>query len=301
MAKRKCPWVAEANKKRKGYKHSEATKAKIAASVKKTWDDNPDDPRRTEKSRKASSEHASRGWEDPEFRKEASERTKALWQDPEFRAKQVAARAGANEIRSKKAKAQWADGERRAKIMAGIMDAWDDDDRRAAVAELRKLDWDDPEYAEQMGDLLRTVNIGRELSDEHRDLISAGVAKAMVEGRFNPSKLSRFKQGTHHSPKTGDDHHYRSSYELRAYQLLDADPDVALYITEPMVLHYEFNGQPRRYIPDLYIEYTDGSWSIVEVKPLYQLNWPSVQSKIACAQDALRWDYDVWTEVELYA
>jgi hypothetical protein len=335
MAKRKCPWVAEANKKRKGYKHSEETKAKIAASVKKQWDESPDDPRRTDTSREAVSKKAKRSWddpefraeaserakeqwsdpefrqqaserakiqwEDPEFRQEASDRTKAQWQDPEYVAKQQASRANANRIRSQKAKSQWADPDRRALLMAGIMDAWDDNDRRAAVGELRKLDWEDPKYAERMAELLREVNLGRELSDETKDKISAGIARAMVEGRFNPSKLSRFKQGTHHSPKTGDDHHYRSSYELRAYQLLDADPDVALYITEPMVLHYEFNGQPRRYIPDLYIEYIDGSWSIVEVKPLYQLNWPSVQAKIACAQDALRWDYDVWTEVELYA
>jgi hypothetical protein len=248
MAKRKCPWVAEANKKRKGYKHSEETKAKIAASVKETWDESPDDPRRT---------------------------------DDEVRARMAAGASKAG--KSQKGKKHSTEARRN-------------------MSEAQKQYYQTPEGQERKEELAENASRthkGRVNSPEHNDKISAGIARAIMEDRFHPEYHT--KRGHHFSPKTNDKHYYRSSYELRAYQLLDADPDVALYITEPIVLHYEFNGQPRRYIPDLYIEYTDGSWSIVEVKPLYQLSWPSVQAKIACAQDALRWDYDVWTEAELYA
>jgi hypothetical protein len=155
-------------------------------------------------------------------------------------------------------------------------------------------------HSEETKEKMSASHTGVELSEKHRQAISKGVSQAVMDGKLDV-KSCTFKTGYHFSPKTNDKHYYRSSYELRAYQLLDADPDVALYITEPMVIPYTFKGKAKRYIPDLYIEYTDGSWSIIEVKPLYQLNWPSVQAKVACAQDALRWDYDVWTEAELYA
>jgi hypothetical protein len=261
MAKRSCPWVAEANKRRKGRKHSAATKAKIAASVKQGWDASPDDTRRVDSEVRAKMQAG------------ASKAGKGQ--------RGVKRTAEACQSMSKAQKRYWAsEDSKEARVALAERGRNMPDAQRSALAEGAHRTWKD-----------------RPKSQEHRERISAGVAKAYVEDRFHPEYWT--KRGHHLSPKAGNVY-YRSSYELKAYQLLDADPTVLTYTPEPFAIPYkDAQGQSRNYVPDILVSYIDGSTLLVEIKPQYQLDAPEVEYKHAVAQLHSQGWFAVWTEAEL--
>jgi len=97
---------------------------------------------------------------------------------------------------------------------------------------------------------------------------------------------------------------YRSSYELAAMKLLDADPDVAYWEYEPFGIPYtDLNGDEKKYFPDFLIEFSDARPNmLLEVKPDALMNTPENELKHQalvnyCKEHEL--DYNYWTEVEL--
>lgn len=164
---------------------------------------------------------------------------------------------------------------------------------------------------------------GRTYTDEHRQHISEGRKRMLAEtGGFTPEhreKLSlaaarqyangfdpqlHHRKGWHDSPKAGKVF-YRSSYEKKAYLILDADDSVKTYKVEKIQISFmnPVKKTKATYLVDLYIEYVDGTKKIVEVKPNAWLTDEVIVAKnIAATEYAKKHDvsFEVWTEVQLF-
>lgn len=106
--------------------------------------------------------------------------------------------------------------------------------------------------------------------------------------------------GYFYSEKNKKNIRYRSSWELTAYQLLEVMSKVSSYTNEPFYVNYEFQGDIKRYYPDILIRYTDNTSEIVEIKPSFLVKLPRNQAKFS----AIKKQYDnfsIWTENNLSA
>jgi hypothetical protein len=132
--------------------------------------------------------------------------------------------------------------------------------------------------------------------------------KAWRRAQKNHNK-SRFKQGFFESTKNSCQLHYRSSWELAVYKILEKAFSVKAYKVEPFPIPYDINGSNRNYWPDIWIQFTDDSVMVVEVKPLGQC--PTREGVCESATQAINdakwraaqtycerrnWEFAVWTE-----
>lgn len=136
---------------------------------------------------------------------------------------------------------------------------------------------------------------------EHREAISRATVEQYARG-FDP-QLHHLK-GWHSSPKAGRVF-YRSSYEKKAYMMLDADPEVKTYYTERVKVEYSnpTKGITSTYLIDIDIEYNDGRTKLIEVKPEKWLEDTVVVAKIEAAAERardLKIPFRVWTETYLF-
>ncbi len=98
-------------------------------------------------------------------------------------------------------------------------------------------------------------------------------------GRNKKKKFS-FAEGNFVSEKNGGrSMHYRSGWELKVYELLEEMGEVLSYQVEPFKITYYFKGKPRTYIPDIMVNFADGSKCIYEIKPANQVSLPQIQAK----------------------
>ncbi|MGD9688038.1 MAG: Tn7 transposase TnsA N-terminal domain-containing protein [Desulfobacter sp.] len=109
-------------------------------------------------------------------------------------------------------------------------------------------------------------------------LKQAGVRRTKSEG-MSISVMKRRKHskgGYWQSSKTGQWEPAASIMEMLRMQQLDDDPTVASWTkTVPFILY----GDNRTYVPDIYVEYTDGRIEIEEIKPVSQHEYPENQAK----------------------
>lgn len=99
-------------------------------------------------------------------------------------------------------------------------------------------------------------------------------------------RKKRYHTGVHVSPKTGQECHYRSGWELAYLQHLDASPDVVGYRYEDVRIPYVSNvksGRVRWYWPDFLVQQRDGQQLLVEIKPKRKLDQARVQKKLKAA------------------
>lgn len=102
-------------------------------------------------------------------------------------------------------------------------------------------------------------DIGKKISITKSEMISNGV--------LNLPTNHGFKNGTYWSNKMKDGFYYRSSYELIRYGVLEKNDSVVKYTPKHgIVIEYEHDGKLHKYIPDILIEYSDGSLVLEEVK-----------------------------------
>jgi hypothetical protein len=97
----------------------------------------------------------------------------------------------------------------------------------------------------------------------NREKISNSITKLYLEGGF------QWATGQYTSDKMGFTINYRSSWELKYAQMLDADDAVEAWQYEPFAIPYvlEKDGPQKQYVPDFLIRYSDGHTELVEVKP----------------------------------
>jgi len=117
-------------------------------------------------------------------------------------------------------------------------------------------------------------------------------------------RKSHYHTGIYISPIAGKCR-YRSGWEQKYMQHLDADPDVASWSYEKLVIEYISNKKTkkiRKYYPDFQVEYKDGKKFIIEVKPSRKLLQDSVMKKVRAAKEwctAHDMTYKILTEIEL--
>lgn len=124
---------------------------------------------------------------------------------------------------------------------------------------------------------------------------------------FKPSgsKKTRkpgFRTGVFSSKKSGCDLRYRSGMESDFYECLESDKDVEAFFAEPFKVPYYYAGEWHDYIPDLRINYVDGSVEVWEVKPASQTQYEQNRAKWAAMTDHahnMGWEFVVQTEVGL--
>ena len=106
---------------------------------------------------------------------------------------------------------------------------------------------------------------------------------------------------------------YRSSYELKAFQIIEEDEDILSWEYETIIIQYKLNRKQHKYIVDLKIE-TNNGIKLIEIKPYsktikpnsnnnYELKiWNQNQAKWKAAKEYCKekgWEFEIWTENEL--
>jgi len=100
-------------------------------------------------------------------------------------------------------------------------------------------------------------------------------------------KKRRYHTGVYTSLKSGKTWKYRSGWELAVMKRLDVDVRVVSWTYEQIVIEYVSNNRTkkrRRYYPDFFVEYSDGSREIIEVKQSRKLTNPTVVKKAEAAK-----------------
>ena len=142
---------------------------------------------------------------------------------------------------------------------------------------------------------------GKKRSITTRKKISDAMTFAVISGKRIPG--TRGEWGHFISNKNnGVSLYYQSSYELRAFEILEQDPLVMCYVPHPFSISYIFNGIEKRYIPDLLISYISGDQLLMEVKARWEINTPRNLVKFAAAQLYCQEHglvFSVWTEKDL--
>lgn len=133
-----------------------------------------------------------------------------------------------------------------------------------------------------------------------------GMLKAIVWKDFNTksgkskTRKPNFRQGWYESTKMRKNFHYRSGYEATVYECLDQLDEVFGFDVEPFEVPYIHQGEPRTYIPDLFVSFVDGKKEIWEIKPSNQTSLQINQDKwhaCAAACQARGWELVVITEM----
>lgn len=109
----------------------------------------------------------------------------------------------------------------------------------------------------------------------------------------NSNGTTKYFTGIFISEKNGGKSYtYRSSYELRCYELLEEDTLVVSYEAESFTLEYiDMAGKTRLYIPDLLVLFKDGSLQVWEVKPEVMLLNGDVQRKAAACRQFMHHNF----------
>jgi hypothetical protein len=99
------------------------------------------------------------------------------------------------------------------------------------------------------------------------DSQKASISSKKQESNAGNSLRKGFHHGIYKSEKTGKREYYESSYELRRFVVLDADPLIKEWTKEHKIrIKYKLYGRRRTYIPDILVTYMDGRRVLEEVK-----------------------------------
>lgn len=196
---------------------------------------------------------------------------------------------------------------------------WKDEDFRNrksdAMKDLNNTQWSDKEFKDKMSVVgskrMKAQHLDEKFlkakyestqTPEFRKMQSDRAVKRHIE---NPEGFvgegSWYKQGWYESKKNNCEIYYQSSYELKAFELLEK-LDVVKYFNR-----YKFSTdylnpkdlQIHQYIPDVEVVYMDGSRQIVEIKAEWQLEDEIVKAKILAGKEKFGSEYVVWTQKDL--
>lgn len=104
-------------------------------------------------------------------------------------------------------------------------------------------------------------------------------------GKKRGKTRTNARQGYFPSKKMGKDIWYRSGFECEFYEGLEQDADILGFHAEPFKVPYYFGGKWHDYIPDLKVDYIDGTSEIWEIKPDAHVDYAQNQAKFAAMND----------------
>ena len=140
------------------------------------------------------------------------------------------------------------------------------------------------------------------MTEERRRKISEGISKLYLAGTFNPFWF--YKSGWYYLKNKQVKLFYRSSYEKKAYQILDACLDVKEVRSESvMIPYYDVEGNLHNYLPDVKVTTVSGQEILIEVKSNDFLNTITNQIKFKAAEKYAEENnmiFLVWTEDILF-
>jgi len=225
-------------------------------------------------------------WDDPVNRKKRSEQMKRVHAEmsPEKKA-----------IRGKK-------------ISEHLSDPIKDAGRRQKISKTRKargfkLTDEQKEHLRKKAIANRNAMTPEEIEKNHKKAVenlhkavpdfSARAVKLMNEGKIGI-------KGWYFSKKSSKNLFYRSTYELSAFQILEQMSVVKRFTSKTQSIKYEFEGKTCRYLPDILVDYLDGSVEVIEVKAECFRNDLKNQAKFKAARKwcaERRCTFSIWTEV----
>jgi hypothetical protein len=135
-----------------------------------------------------------------------------------------------------------------------------------------------------------------------------GIAtRATVWRDFKPggkkkTRKPKVRTGTFISEKNRSEIKYKSGLEEKFLNLLESDRDVASFVYETIKVPYFWAGKWHTYIPDLRVDFIDGSTEVWEIKPADQTDFDQNKAKWASMNDHalnMGWQFYVQTEVAL--
>lgn len=151
---------------------------------------------------------------------------------------------------------------------------------------------------ERMSDPARNPFIGKKRSLESREKQSKTRVERIIAGEY----AGWFDRGYVNATKAGPGRvHYKSSWEKRMVEKLEADPRVLSFQYEKLSIPYVLDGHKRHYVPDFTVLYTDMRTIIYEVKPSCFLGAKINVAKFAAAHEFCKyhgWEFRVLTEKE---
>lgn len=115
---------------------------------------------------------------------------------------------------------------------------------------------------------------------------------------IKPSKKMSFR-GKKWSWKVGQMIHWESLLERDYLNILEFDPNVIYFESQPLVIPFSYEGKKRRYFPDFKVKTKDNHIHLVEVKPKKFLKVPDNQMKFHVGQmycEQNNWNFSVVTE-----
>ena len=102
---------------------------------------------------------------------------------------------------------------------------------------------------------------------------------------YSPKKKTfESSRGEFYSNKLRRKVYYDSALEFKLYQTLENDPTVTMYCEQPFSIPYIYNSKSLHYIPDVFIEFKDKSYAVVELKSLDVM----VTTQTLCKFNALK-------------
>lgn len=190
-----------------------------------------------------------------------------------------------------------------------IKEKWTEEKRRKVSERQKRFIkegiWINPIYKEGVIEKIKETKRTHPIkfSEERLELSSFLSAKRLVDGKNE--KLGCFKygkMGKFWSNKNNKEIFYRSSFEKRAFELLENDEEVISYEHEPFHLKYKIQNKTRYYVPDILICYKNNQ-KLVEIKPLAMTTTEIFFAKQESATQFCKENnmtFEVWTEVVLF-
>ena len=108
-----------------------------------------------------------------------------------------------------------------------------------------------------------------------------------------------------HGDNSGMYSGFESSLERDALILIEFNPSIVSYLSQPKTFDYFHNNKHRKYTPDIFIEYSNGKKLYIEVKYREDLrkDWEILRPKFKAAIEELSDDksarFKIWTENEI--
>lgn len=161
---------------------------------------------------------------------------------------------------------------------------------RKKMSKIVKKRWADPEFREKMREIHE--------NPEHRRKILK--ARSKIKGKFP----GLGKQGKYYSKKNKKKIYYQSSYELRAYKILEKTHMVMFYKRGPRIIYKDKDGREHYYFPDILVKCKNKKRYLIEVKSEYFLK-KELEINKRKFKAAKRWckkrkiKFIVWTEDKL--
>lgn len=143
----------------------------------------------------------------------------------------------------------------------------------------------------------RKINLRHSLNTKEVKEFRSDLMSGRIKNGYNT--FTKTKNGHYYSNKMEKEIHYRSSYELKAYEILEHDKNVKEYYTEYISIPYYKDNIKKNYIPDIFVKYINDNIKIIEVKPKTLLNFGDNPLKINALEvycKSNNYEFEIWTE-----